>query len=58
MLTPVGGGNYTETVLYSFSGGSDAQFPAGSLTIDSAGNLFGSTVNGGANGLGAVFKID
>jgi uncharacterized repeat protein (TIGR03803 family) len=47
------------TVLYSFKGGSDGAFPAGGLVIDQAGNLYGTTVNGGGpNGCGTVFKID
>jgi uncharacterized repeat protein (TIGR03803 family) len=32
-------------------------FPVGGLTIDSRGNLFGTTENGGAHGLGMVFEL-
>jgi uncharacterized repeat protein (TIGR03803 family) len=35
----------------------DGQFPI-FLTIDSSGNLFGTTLKGGASGLGEVFKFD
>ncbi len=47
----------TETVLYSFTGGSDGAFPRGSLIRDKDGNLFGTTSGGGANGLGVIFEI-
>ncbi|MFZ0312326.1 MAG: choice-of-anchor tandem repeat GloVer-containing protein, partial [Candidatus Korobacteraceae bacterium] len=46
-LTPMGGGYWTETVLYSFcpQGGfcSDGEEPVGSLIFDAAGNLYGTT---------------
>ncbi len=47
------------TVLYAFTGGADGGFPTGSLTGDSAGNLYGTT-NGGGNtcNCGVVFKLD
>ena len=50
----------TETVLYSFTGGNDGAFPndIGSLIADRAGNLYGTTVNGGAdpgNGVSAAW---
>jgi len=47
-----------ETVLYSFSGGSDGKYPAGGLVRDAEGNLYGTTGNGGTNGNGVVFKVD
>jgi uncharacterized repeat protein (TIGR03803 family) len=47
-----------ETVLYSFTGGADGAGPNTSLVRDSAGNLYGTTENGGAHGKGAVFKLD
>ena len=46
-----------ETVLYSFTGSTDGQQPYGGVIRDSAGNLYGTTPFGGANGSGAVFKI-
>jgi uncharacterized repeat protein (TIGR03803 family) len=37
-----------ETVLYSFTGiNGDGLFPLGSLIMDSAGNLYGTTAGGG-----------
>ena len=48
-----------ETVLYRFTGGDDGQDPYNSGVIrDSAGNLYGTTVNGGADGAGVVYRID
>ena len=49
----------TESVLYSFGAtGTDGATPYASLIVDSAGNLYGTTYGGGANGNGTVFKID
>jgi len=48
-----------ETVLHRFSGnGTDGDRPSAPLTLDSAGNLYGSTANGGVGGAGTVFKMD
>lgn len=51
------GQNWTETVIYNFAGTSDGVNPAGALTMDSAGNLYGTTYAGGQNGWGTVFKL-
>ena len=57
-LAPNGTGGWTESVLYSFTGGSDGGQPFyGSLIADGAGNLYGTTVGGGASGAGVVFKL-
>ena len=46
-----------ETVLHSFTGGSDdGGFPAAGLIADSSGNLYGTTDAGGM-GNGVVFKL-
>ena len=48
-----------ETVLYSFTGGADGGNPRhSSLVRDSAGNLYGTTGDGGSSGFGVVFKLD
>ena len=47
-----------ETVLHSFTAGSDGQGPTGSLIMDQQGNLYGMTVYGGAHGWGTVFRLD
>jgi uncharacterized repeat protein (TIGR03803 family) len=60
-LDPAG----NETVLHTFTGGSDGAFPAGGLVMDGAGNLYGTTEQGGdfncafnqIKGCGVVFKI-
>jgi len=53
-LTPTG----TETVLYSFKGGSDGYSPGSSLLIDAGGNLYGTTTWGGScSRCGTVFRI-
>jgi uncharacterized repeat protein (TIGR03803 family) len=44
-------------LLVSFDG-ADGDLPASDLIIDAAGDLFGTTIVGGANGDGTVFEID
>ncbi|HEV3143235.1 MAG TPA: choice-of-anchor tandem repeat GloVer-containing protein, partial [Gemmataceae bacterium] len=46
----------TITVLGSFAGASNGQTPECSLIADSSGNLYGTTLAGGANGFGTVFE--
>jgi uncharacterized repeat protein (TIGR03803 family) len=55
-LTP-SNGSWTESVLYSFTQGGDGQHPWGGVIFDSSGNLYGTTVYGGANGMGAIYKL-
>ena len=51
-------GKYTESVLYSFTGGSDGGSPTTTLMLDAKGNLYGTTSAGGdSNGDGVVFKL-
>ncbi len=52
-LTPSG----TETVLHSFAGGSDGATPFGGVILDSKGNLYGTTTDGGSSSAGIVFKV-
>ena len=48
----------TERTLYSFgANATDGQQPYAGVMIDSAGNLYGTTQNGGVSGLGTVFRI-
>jgi len=49
--------NGAETVVYSFSGGSDGLNPNGGLIQGVDGNFYGTTANGGASGLGTVFSV-
>ncbi|HEV2178616.1 MAG TPA: choice-of-anchor tandem repeat GloVer-containing protein [Terriglobia bacterium] len=47
------------TVLHSFGQSTgDGAGPTAGLLRDSAGNLYGTTPNGGAHGSGAIFKVD
>lgn len=61
-LTP-GSSGWTETVLYSFTGGSDGREPSARLLFDSSNNLYGTTLLGGnvgsvcSAGCGTVFKL-
>lgn len=56
-LTP-SNGTWTETVLYSFSGGADGADPNSALVFDSLGNLYGTTQNGGNEcSCGVVFEL-
>jgi uncharacterized repeat protein (TIGR03803 family) len=59
-VTPEG----RESVLYAFQGGSDGAFPEGGVIADDAGNLYGTTRQGGifacingSSGCGVVFKV-
>lgn len=45
------------TVLYAFAGGSDGYYPRKGLFLDSQGNLYGTTTNGGESDLGTVFRL-
>ena len=53
------GVGFRESGLYSFRGAThkDGSNPSGALTMDSAGNLYGATLNGGTKDLGTVFKL-
>jgi uncharacterized repeat protein (TIGR03803 family) len=56
-------GNYTEKILYTFTGGSDGGDPTGELVLDAAGNLYGTAFSGGdtslnnGSGAGVVFEV-
>ena len=46
----------TLSLLHTFTGG-DGAVPYAGLTIDQAGNFYGTTFGGGATGHGTVFKL-
>jgi hypothetical protein len=62
-LTPNGDGGWTEKVLHRFTDGADGGFPAAGLIFDQAGNLYGTTEEGGnlsqcvGVGCGGVFEL-
>ncbi len=58
-LTPHADGIWTEKVLYSLGNGTtDGANPRSGVIFDAAGrNLYGTTINGGTYGLGAVFEL-
>ncbi|HWW15026.1 MAG TPA: choice-of-anchor tandem repeat GloVer-containing protein [Candidatus Dormibacteraeota bacterium] len=63
-LTPNAGGSWTETVIHNFGNGTDGVFPiSGSLIFDAAGNLYGTTSQGGLydygifDGGGILFEL-
>jgi uncharacterized repeat protein (TIGR03803 family) len=53
------GGVWTETILHNFIGGAtDGAYPQySSLVFDKAGNLYGTTYQGGTKNYGTVFKL-
>lgn len=64
ILTPTGTGAWTHSVLHSFKGGSDGKWPLGGIVFDAAGNLYGTTEEGGGQiggscsyGCGTVFQL-
>src|SRR5205807_6755836 len=42
-LSPVAGGSWTETVLHTFTGGSDGSSPESTVVLDPKGNIYGTT---------------
>jgi uncharacterized repeat protein (TIGR03803 family) len=51
------GGNWTESILYSFTGGSDGFSPWGGLVFDKAGNIYATSTSGGTNDSGAIVQL-
>jgi len=56
-LTPKAGRGWRQTVLHRFSNYKGGAQPFAGLTFDPVGNLFGTTIIGGAFGYGTVFEI-
>lgn len=47
----------SETLVYSFAPSPDGASPVAPLVLDGKGNLYGTTLDGGADRFGTVFKI-
>ncbi len=47
-----------ESILHSFQGGADGDGPVSGVIRDAAGNLYGTTTDGGIDSYGSVYKID
>lgn len=57
-LSPQPGGGWTVSYPYLFGQSStDGITPLGGVVVDNAGNLYGTTVYGGAYGCGTVFEL-
>lgn len=58
-LKPSSGGQWTESVYYTFTGGLDGGQPYGGVSFDTPGNLYGTASVGGTNGQngGVAFQI-
>src|SRR5208282_5565620 len=57
-LSPDGSGGWNPTVIHNFAGyPKDGTSPTGTLVFDKAGNLYGTTYNGGAKKFGTVYKL-
>jgi len=60
MSAPAAHAKGRDTLLHSFctqQDCADGSMPEGGVIADSAGNLYGTTLSGGANGQGSVFEI-
>lgn len=44
-------------IIYSFASGADGAYPESDLIMDAAGNLYGTTNEGGIVGVGTVFEL-
>lgn len=58
-LSPTSSGEWTETLLHNFTiDPNDGEFPSNTLVFDSAGNLYGTTSQGGGTAqAGIVFEL-
>ncbi len=57
-LTPPAGGHgaWKRSTLYNFDG-ADGQAPRGTLVLDAAGNIYGTTAVGGTNDMGTAYEL-
>src|SRR5258708_33617320 len=57
LMTSVSWGASTTTLIYSFTGNTGGEYTDTELARDKAGNLYGTSVQGGAFGGGTDFKV-
>jgi uncharacterized repeat protein (TIGR03803 family) len=51
------GDTWTKSTLYTFTGEPNGHAPSAGLSFDKAGDIFGTTSNGGSNDSGALFEL-
>jgi uncharacterized repeat protein (TIGR03803 family) len=56
-LSPVSGGQWTESVVHRFRGPPDGAFAYNGMVVDRFGNFYGATVHGGDNDDGSIYKF-
>jgi uncharacterized repeat protein (TIGR03803 family) len=56
-LTPGPNDTWSESIPHSFQGSPDGAFPYAGMVGDGAGNFYGATVHGGADGDGAIYRF-
>src|SRR5882672_289658 len=57
ILSSIASAASTTQVVYSFAGGSDGEYTDTDLVMDQAGNIYGTSVQGGLYGGGTVFQV-
>jgi len=56
-LTPLTGGGWAESTIFSFTGGNNGCQPYAGVVFDTTGSLYGTTQRCGADVVGTVFKL-
>jgi uncharacterized repeat protein (TIGR03803 family) len=56
-LSPNSSGDWIETIVYSFPGGTNGEYPQCGLIFDAKGNLYGTVSYGGSSDEGLVYEL-
>jgi uncharacterized repeat protein (TIGR03803 family) len=56
-LSPMGHGQWTESIEHAFTNSPDGSYPYAGLVGDGLGNFFGATVHGGEDGDGSIYQF-